>query len=200
MPKEKFVLVSLQEEKAKKLAQVISNESCRRILDYLADKDATETQLAKELEIPISTVHYNLKLLTEGGLVRADEFHYSAKGKEVNHYRLANKYIIIAPKTAWGIKEKLKSILPAALIVGAGAGIAQLVLNYLSRPQVAPMMVRAPADKIATGAPTLGATAEQAVWQAGAWTSSLALWFVLGAMTALLLYLAFDYIRSGRQK
>ena len=108
MAKEKFVLVSLQEDKARQLAQLMTNESCRKILDYLADKNATESELAEKLDIPISTVHYNLKQLMQGGLVRADEFHYSEKGREVNHYRLANKYIIIAPKSIWGIKEKLR--------------------------------------------------------------------------------------------
>ena len=97
--KDKFLLVSLQEKKAQKLAQVISNPTSRRILDYLADHDhATETRIAKELEIPLPTVHYNLQQLVKGGLVSADEFHYSEKGKEVIHYSLANKYIIIAPK------------------------------------------------------------------------------------------------------
>ena len=93
MAKEKFVLVSLKEEKAKELAQIIANESCRKILDYLAEKEATESELAEKLNLPISTVHYNLQHLIEGSLVTVEEFHYSEKGKEVNHYKLANKYI-----------------------------------------------------------------------------------------------------------
>ena len=105
MAKKSFLLVSLKENKAKELAQAIANESCRKILDYLADKeDATETEISSKLNIPISTVHYNLKQLLAGSLVVVDEFHYSEKGKEVNHYKLANKYIIIAPKTTYGIK------------------------------------------------------------------------------------------------
>src|SRR3989338_2621545 len=133
MVKEKFVLVSLQEDKAKKLAQVITNDSCRRILDYLADKESTESELAKNLGLPISTVHYNLKQLVDGGLVVVDEFHYSEKGKEVNHYKIANKYIIIAPKSTWGIKEKLKSLLPVVLIIAAASFILEFFNknNYL---------------------------------------------------------------------
>ena len=53
MAKQSFLLVSLQEDKAKKLAQVVSNESCRKILDYLAEKESTETELAKNLQLPI---------------------------------------------------------------------------------------------------------------------------------------------------
>ena len=124
MSKKSFLLVSLQEDKAKKLAQVVSNASCRKILDYLADNEsATETDLSKLLHLPLSTVHYNIQHLQKAGLVEAEEFHYSEKGKEVNHYKLANKYIIIAPKSTHGIKEKLKSILPAGLIALGGAFI-----------------------------------------------------------------------------
>src|SRR3989339_352498 len=130
MAKQSFLLVSLQEDKAKKLAQVVTNDSCRKILDYLADKEATETDLAEKLGLPMSTVHYNLSQLVGTGLIIADEFHYSKKGKEVNHYKLANKYIIIAPKSTFGIKEKLKSILPVALLALAGAGFIQLYTKF----------------------------------------------------------------------
>jgi len=137
MSKEKFVLLSLQEDKAKELAQVISNESCRKILDYLAENnDATESELAGKLQVPISTVHYNLKHLVAGGLVSSDEYHYSQKGKEVNHYKLANKYIIIAPKSTHGIKEKLRAILPVALLGLAGAGMIQAYNTLFGRSQV----------------------------------------------------------------
>mgnify|MGYP001606047112 CR=1 FL=1 len=45
--KETFVLVSLEEEKSKKLAQVISNTTSRKILDYLSEKDASQGDIAK---------------------------------------------------------------------------------------------------------------------------------------------------------
>lgn len=133
MAKEKFLLVSLSEDKAKELAQAISNETCRKILDYLAEKEATESELSEKLNVPISTIHYNLQQLMRGNLVTVDEFHYSPKGKEVNHYKLANKYIIIAPKSTYGIKEKLKSILPVALIIALGAGFVQLFTSFFSK-------------------------------------------------------------------
>src|SRR3989338_6250089 len=112
MANKNFLLLSMEDDKIKKISNVISNESCRKIMDCLSNKEATETELSEKLEIPISTVHYNLQQLIDTGLISADEYHYSQKGKEVNHYRLANKYIIIAPKKTFGIKEKLKSMLP----------------------------------------------------------------------------------------
>ena len=73
MAEKSFVMVSLKEDKAKKLTQALSNEKCRKILDYLSTrKEATETQIAKDLKIPISTVHYNIKILAENKLVTTE--------------------------------------------------------------------------------------------------------------------------------
>ena len=219
MTKEKFVLVSLNEDKAKQLAQVIANESCRKILDYLAEKEATETELAEKLMIPISTVHYNLKHLMDGGLVTVDEFHYSEKGKEVNHYKLANKYIIIAPKTTYGIKEKLKSILPVALLAAVGAGFIQLFSKYIAKPGMIRTFTAAKeaalpeAEKMVTGvagvseeaAPMVAKAADviQNVTTTTTTTTippsplaNIALWFLIGAVFAIVLYLIITKIRE----
>lgn len=234
MSKEKFLLVSLKENKAKKLAQVVSNESCRLILDYLAEKEATETELAKKLNIPISTIHYNLKHLTDAGLVIVEEFHYSEKGKEVNHYKLANKYIIIAPKTTFGIKEKLKTILPVALLIAAGAGFIQIFSKYFVKGGFTKQLTKvtrtirmeavAEAEGVVTGVTTTVAegavaVAEEAIPLADklpemvqnvtnvttATTTTtippspfanIALWFLIGAFFAIVLYLIISKIRE----
>lgn len=199
MANEKFVLVSLQEEKAKKLANVLSNDSSRKILDILAEKDATESEIAKKLDIPISTVHYNLKLLVEGGLVKADEFHYSEKGREVIHYHLANKYIIIAPGSVWGIKEKLRSILPSLLGVGVISWLVHMFRG--SSVPLDPVFKQAASEELARAAPMFGvadsATAAQALPHAtflDGLFSSVAFWFVVGGVVSIVVYLLADYI------
>lgn len=126
MPEDPFLLVSLQEDKAKKLAQVISNPTARKILDILTKGDATESEISEKLSIPISTVHYNLQLLVEGNLVVTEEFHYSKKGREILHYKLANKYIIIAPSESYNLKDKLRKILPLGIFALIVSGILQI--------------------------------------------------------------------------
>lgn len=218
MPKEKFVLVSLQEDKAKKLAQVITNDSCRRILDYLADNEATESELANKLDLPISTVHYNLKQLVEGGLVIAEEFHYSKKGKEVLHYKLANKYIIIAPKSTYGIKEKLKAVLPVVLLLAVGAGILQIFSKGIRSSQVFTTVTKTfgGMTEKATIAQDLAKTAAEAAPAAveevaevmpafqnvttstsvipASPLANIALWFLIGGLFALIVYLIINAI------
>ncbi|MCX6711363.1 MAG: helix-turn-helix domain-containing protein [Candidatus Woesearchaeota archaeon] len=120
--KKSFILLSLDEKRIKKIAEALSSETAHKILDFLAEKgSATETEISKLLMLPISTVHYNLRNLMESTLVSAKEFHYSEKGKEVNHYSLSNKYIVIAPKGEEKTREEIKSALFATAIVGLGA-------------------------------------------------------------------------------
>ncbi len=166
MAKDPFLLVSLEENESKALAQVMSNDTARKILDYLSKKEsATETDIGKELKVPLSTVHYNLQALVKANLVKAEEFHYSEKGKEVNHYSLANKLIIIAPKNARteSFRDKLRGILPIGLIVLVVGAVIQLITKL--RIGSAKLMAAAPmaADYAARGA---GQVAERAVEKA----------------------------------
>ena len=196
--KEKFLLVSLAEDKAQKLAQVIANPSARKILDYLAEKDATQTEIAKNLNIPLSTTHYNLNQLMEGGLVKVEEFHYSAKGKEMNHYSLVNKYIIIAPKMTWGLKQRLQSILPVVAITAAISVIAQWLSTLQSgaikaAQQIAPAasMMKDAAPAMAQGLPMAASVApmtEPVMAQ-----PSIGLWIFIGGVTAIFLYTFIEY-------
>ena len=202
-----FLLLSMEDDKIKKISNVISNESCRKILDYLATKEATESELASKLNIPISTVHYNLQQLMETGLIDAEEYHYSEKGKEVNHYRLANKYIIIAPKNTHGIKEKLKSILPVVLIVSGAALVIQLFNNYFSRGigSAQPMMAAKDSGMSSIVAPpsmqkAAVETTNQMTQNAQSIFSftNIALWFFIGALFALIVYFIIIWRREKR--
>lgn len=111
---------------ASKVAAALSNEKCQRILDYLQKhKDATESQISKGLDIPLSTVHYNMKVLSEANLVMDDVYSYSAKGKEVTHYRL-NKNPIVIVQEEREYTDLLKAIMPAAAIAAGAALVWQI--------------------------------------------------------------------------
>ena len=211
MPKKNFLLLSMEDTKIKKISNVISNDSCRKILDYLTEKEATETEIAQKLSIPISTVHYNLQQLTETGLITADEYHYSEKGKEVLHYKLANKYIIIAPKSTFGIKEKLKSILPVALIAAAGAGLIQFFSSFTSNSLSAASenLISVKDSAVQKSAPAASMMAQQqdnqvvSAAQAApvqlAAHPNIALWFLYGALFALVVYFLISLYRKNKE-
>jgi DNA-binding transcriptional ArsR family regulator len=129
MPEEPFLMLSLKDDQAKKLANVLTNKSASQILNYLATHDGvTETEIAKSLKLPLSTVNYNMKAMVEAKLVIADEYHYSTRGKEVNHYRLARKYIIIAPEDdRQGFWDRVKKYVPITLVALGTAAIARIL-------------------------------------------------------------------------
>lgn len=212
MAEKSFVMVSLKEGKAKKLTQALSNDKCRQILDYLSTrKEATETKIAKDLNLPISTVHYNLKILAETKLVTTNEFHYSEKGKEVIHYKIANKYIIIAPNEDESFMEKLKSFIPAFITVGVvslalyifqlfrtGAGNA-LSFSKMTAP-VAQKTV-AEAGIVAMDAAedeafkTVAQVPPEVIIQTVS-STDIALWFFIGAIFAMLVFLFWQLFRK----
>jgi len=193
MAKKNFLLLSLKDPKTKKIANIVSNESCRKILDYLSEEEAAESQIAKALGIPISTVHYNLAQLTDAGLLIAEEFHYSEKGKEVYHYKLANKYIVIAPKKISGVREKLMGILPAAIIAIGTAGFIHLFANYLNFSEGPPQILAAKSEMMRQEA--IEMAADSAAIQATS-EPNVALWFLAGSLFALLAYVAVSIIRK----
>ena len=210
MANKNFLLLSLEDSKTKKIANVVSNESCRKILDYLSQREATESELAEKLQMPISTIHYNLQQLMETGLINTEEFHYSEKGKEVLHYKLANKYIIISPKGTYGLKEKLKSILPAALITLGAAGAIQLFSNYFYKGTLQAadnfMVAKSAAvERAVEEAPKALEAAAESMQQAAPITAekvyfipqNIALWFLIGALFALAVYFVWNYFRKN---
>lgn len=207
MAKESFMLVSLKEDKAKKLAQVISNPTCTKILDYLAGRDATETQIAKDLKVPLSTVHYNLQQLVDAKLVVIDEFHYSEKGREVNHYKLANKYIIIAPKEDEGFLQHMRKYLPAAVVtLGAAAVLKtlQIMTGTAEASDVVAMKAAAPEAAVMVEDAAPEATrmmAEQEVVTSLPWWQSPAIdYFILGAVFVLIVIIVVELVNYWRER
>ncbi len=207
MSGESFLLLSLKESKSKRLAQIISNATSRKILDHMATKEhVTETSLAKELELPLSTVHYNLKALLDNKLISAEEYHYSSKGKEVLHYQLAKKYIIIAPADAdSSFLEKIKKFLPPTIFVFAVAGVIHLVQNFTSKGATslsASMAIGGAKMAVNTAdAVAREAAVQQAVpivAEAHSAVPSITLWFLIGAIVALTALFLWDWIRKKK--
>ncbi|MFH1276533.1 MAG: helix-turn-helix domain-containing protein [Candidatus Woesearchaeota archaeon] len=208
MSKNNFLLVDLNEAKTKKLAETITSETSRKILNYLADKEHdTEANIGKELNVPISTVHYHLQKLQEAQLVLVKEFHYSVKGREINHYQLANKYIIIAPRKISGLREKLRGILPVGLVILGITAVIKFVDLFSSKA-----MSFDGAEKVmAASAPLRQATMMNVVEEAslvsepiqvGLRSSSpdIATWFLLGALVTIIVYLLINWIKELRKK
>jgi len=185
MAKNKFIMLNLEEQPAKELAEVLASEKSRAILNYLADKDhATASQISKALEIPLSTLNYQLKKVVASGLVENDEYHYSKKGKNIEHYKLAQKHIIISPKKVKGLKTKLANLLPLA-VLGVGAVIIQLQQMFTSSSaQFAVSEAAVMEDTAASAAPKVAEIAQPVATS----EPNIALWFILGGVLTFTVY------------
>ncbi len=188
---ETFIMVSLEEQKSKELAQVISNDTSRKILASLGKKESTETELSKQLNIPLSTVHYNMKQLTKTGLVQAKEFVYSEKGKEVNIYSIVKKLIVIAP-SGNDFKSSLKTLLSISLISLGAAFIIQLTSNFfIKQPTIEAAKVGiSQGAEISSLSNNINSTVQNIVMP------NYGVWFFLGAIFAVLLFLFFMVLRK----
>ena len=51
MTEEKFLLLNLEDNKSKELAQVMSSDTARKILNFLANKPLSETEIAEKLSL-----------------------------------------------------------------------------------------------------------------------------------------------------
>lgn len=115
MPEEKFVVLSIDDASSKDVAKVLSNDTSRKILEKLASRLHSPTELSNSLKIPLSTVEYNLDLLKKAGMIKLKGFKYSKKGKNIKYYEPAKKIIIIAPEKQ--SKENIFNILKDKLLV-----------------------------------------------------------------------------------
>ena len=85
MKDDKFILMGLDDERSRDIADVLSNSTCKKIIDYLSEiKEASEKDISDALEIPLNTAEYNLNKLIKAGLVeKAKNFFWSVKGRKI---------------------------------------------------------------------------------------------------------------------
>jgi len=143
--KHNFLFINLGEEQATEISQAIANKTAQKVLDELKRGHATESELSSRLSIPLSTIHYNTQQLVKAGLVVGDQYHYSVKGREVSHYRLTNKVIVISPQKTEQFEALVKTLTPVILIIAAGTAFVsylggKLNANILSAMNTASTM------------------------------------------------------------
>jgi predicted transcriptional regulator len=94
---EKLLILPLGEE-SKKITQVISNDTARQIIELLADAPLSANDIAQRLQVPLTTITYNLENLESVGLIKVEKIKYSEKGREVRIYAPVRKLIVLVPE------------------------------------------------------------------------------------------------------
>ncbi len=186
MATNKYLMISLDDEKSKNIAEVLGNKTCRKILDYLAEnKEASESDLASELKLPLNTIEYNIKKLLKAEIIqKSKNFFWSKKLKKINLYKLAKKHIIISPKSSKPVYSKLKSIIPSIIISGA---ITTGIYLY-QKSQIPLTQIEQTAQDTLTRAPEAAGILAKASNTINLIGLPIWLWFLIGSLLAITIF------------
>lgn len=200
---EKYIMLDMGDERAGRIAEVIGNASCKRILNLLAEREMSESDLAAELKIPLNTVEYNIRKLVEAGLIEeTKKFFWSTRGKRIKSYRVVNKKIVISPRSSF------RGIVPAVIAAVLGAigikmfidsnvqtGVKELAVNEGSQ-----MLTRGAEGAVSSGVaegiravPSYPGGREIVSGCANYLTSEAWAWFLLGALIVALIIVIWNW-------
>lgn len=206
------ISMDLNDSRMKYLSEIFGSESCKKILNLLAEKELTETDIAKELKMPLNSVDYNVKKLVKAGLIESGSHWWSVKGKKMPSYRVSDKQIVISPK-----RMSSSVLLIPALLVG---GLVSLTIkkvielnSYVPQEQV--LMTKSVADSAPYASVAMAGLAEntaelardapavisQQVTEKTTLIGSIAgwEWFLIGIWSGILIFFLLNYIREKRK-
>ena len=191
----KYLLFSLEDESSKNLGEIISSPTCKKIVNLLAEKDLSESDIARELSLPINTIEYNLKKLLEAGIIeKAKNFFWSRKGRKIDIYKVANKLIVISPKKYSNIYSKIKSIIPVAIISGI---LTSFIAWYYKKQELAQLTLQKTTeyrDALTQASSSVASSISQAPSDSIQLFSSLSWeWFLAGSLITIIIFLIWNW-------
>lgn len=127
-----YEVIDIHDERAKELAQILSNEKALSILKLIEERPRSISEISQELGIPISTVSYHIDRMLKVGLVEVAGKKYGKRLQEVKLYRASSRPILILPggKKKHRTLEKLRVInLAVSAVASTGVYFAVKLLT-----------------------------------------------------------------------
>lgn len=181
---EKYLMVSLEDEKTKHISEVLGNKTCKKILDLLSEKESTETEIAKTLKFPLNTIDYNIKKLLKSNLIeKSKHYFWSVKGKKIPVYKISNKFIVISPKKP---KNYFKPAIPAVVI---SALLTFLIWLFSRAPYYSVRMAAEESPEMLKGATEMAEAQAPSAFHSFFISMPSWAWFLAGALIALAVYI-----------
>jgi DNA-binding transcriptional ArsR family regulator len=205
------ISMDLNDSRMKYISEIFGSESCKKILNLLAEKELTETDIARELKMPLNSVDYNVKKLVKAGLIESGSHWWSVKGKKMPSYRVSDKQIVISPK-----RMSSSILLIPALLVG---GLISLTIKKVIElnsyaPEQNVLMAKSATDSVSYAAASAGemarselvsdtpAVISQQVVEKTSFIGSLPgwEWFLIGIWSGILIFFLLNYFIERRSK
>lgn len=150
---EKYISIDLNDPRMKYLSEIFGNDSCKKILNLLAERELTETEISKELKMPLNSVDYNIKKLIQSGLIESSKHWWSVKGKKMPSYKVSNKKIVISPRRIGS-----SFVMPLVMTVIVAVLGTRKYFGSVAERSFTQGFVRAPIADVATNEIALKAT------------------------------------------
>nr|WP_297506322.1 winged helix-turn-helix domain-containing protein [Thermococcus sp.] len=133
-----YETIEVDDERAKELAQILMNDKAIAILRLLQERELSISEIARELNMPISTVSYHVEKMARVGLVEVAGKKYGKRLQEVRLYRASERPILLVPGKV--IKKKGPSLVldrlrVISLVVAVGlSAVAYWLASVITKP------------------------------------------------------------------
>ena len=135
-----FETISVDDEKAKELAQILINEKSLAILRLLQEKTLSLSEIARELDLPLSTVSYHIDKMIKVGLVEVVGKKYGKRLQEVKLYHASPRPILLLPRKI-SVKDRILRTFEKIQIISLGiAGLIAYGVYKLSKLLLTPSL------------------------------------------------------------
>jgi len=132
MEQDNRVLILPVNGESRKITQILSNETSMKILELLGEKSMSATNIAEKLNLPLTTVKYNIDSLVESDLVKVKQIKWSQKGRQIKIYEPVEKLIVLVPSKSSIDRLSILNILRKYMGVIVAAFFASAGIEYFS--------------------------------------------------------------------
>ncbi len=143
---EKLFIILPFDESSKKIIEALNNDTARKILEVLSEEALSTSQIAEKLNLPLTTVQYNVKKLLEVELIKVKFKRLSEKRREVEYYEPSKKLIVILPEKMEVKRaiEVLKKALYVVCVLMLTSGVGMLIQGFLGKVSLPTKAARTP--------------------------------------------------------
>ncbi len=135
---DKIQIYSNDDEQLKFLGQILGNESSRKILQTLFDKELTAGEISTQTGFSLPLINHHISTMLQAGVVAVTKTTMNTKNQPMKHYSAKSGIVILpkqASKKAKASKRFSKSIKQLMQITTVGAAaIASFFITLISQP------------------------------------------------------------------
>ena len=133
--------------RAQKIAKAMGSPTAGDILQLLAEKPQSLSDITERLALPMNTAKYHIENLVDAGVIAVADTRYSVKGRTVKIYSLTDQLLIVAPR-----KSDIRSMLTKYAALFGIVAVASLGIS-----SILPLLLTGSTNEIAfpAAAPTI---------------------------------------------